>query len=145
LLPAFERLNDVRSRAVTWGKIADVFQARGQLDEALRIRQEEELPVYERLGDVRSRAVTLGQIAVALAARGDFKTAFAHLREAKEMFARLRMPRESEWVREWTVEVLEVLASRIGETEATEFAALFDANDGEAAHRFLQAHLGDGE
>ena len=38
-------------------------QARGQLDEALRIRQEEQLPVYERLGDVRSKAVTQGKIA----------------------------------------------------------------------------------
>jgi predicted Zn-dependent protease len=34
------------------GKIADVLQARGELEEALRIRREEELPVYERLGDV---------------------------------------------------------------------------------------------
>jgi hypothetical protein len=37
------------------GRIADILQARGQLDEALRIRQEEELPVYERLGDVRGQ------------------------------------------------------------------------------------------
>ena len=43
------------------GKIADILQARGELDEALRIRREEELPVYERLGDVRSEAVTQGQ------------------------------------------------------------------------------------
>ena len=41
------------------GKIADILQARGETDEALRIRQEEELPVYERLGDVRSRSVAL--------------------------------------------------------------------------------------
>ncbi|MFD2233224.1 CHAT domain-containing protein, partial [Phaeospirillum tilakii] len=46
---------DVRSRAVTMGKIADILQARGELDAALKIRQEEELPVYDRLGDVRSR------------------------------------------------------------------------------------------
>ena len=52
-LPVFERLGDVRSRAVTMGQIADILQARGELDEALRIRREEELPVYERLGDVR--------------------------------------------------------------------------------------------
>ena len=44
------------------GKIADILQARGQLDEALRIRQHEELPVYERLGDVRSKALTWWQI-----------------------------------------------------------------------------------
>ena len=53
----------MRARAVTLGQIADVLQARGQLDEALRIRQEEELPVYERLGDVQARALWyIGQI-----------------------------------------------------------------------------------
>ena len=45
-----------RSRAVTLGQIADVLAARGELDEALRIRREEQLPVYERLGDVPTRA-----------------------------------------------------------------------------------------
>ena len=45
-----ERLGDMRSRAVTQGRIADILQARGEFDEALRIRVEEELPVYERLG-----------------------------------------------------------------------------------------------
>jgi len=43
------------------GQIADILQARGEVDEALRIRREEELPVYERLGDVRSRAVTMAR------------------------------------------------------------------------------------
>jgi hypothetical protein len=52
------------------GKIADILQARGQLDEALRIYQEEELPVYERLGDVRAKAITMGKIAGILQARG---------------------------------------------------------------------------
>ena len=52
-LPVYERLGDVRSRAVTMGQIADILQSRGELDEALRIRREEQLPVYERLGDVR--------------------------------------------------------------------------------------------
>jgi hypothetical protein len=48
------------------GQIADILQARGDLDEALRIRREEELPVYERLGDVRGRSATLQWIASAL-------------------------------------------------------------------------------
>ena len=60
---------DDRSRAVTMGKIADILQSRGQLDDALRIRQEEELPVYDRLGDVRERAVAMGKIADILQAR----------------------------------------------------------------------------
>jgi tetratricopeptide (TPR) repeat protein len=73
-LPVYERLGDVRSRAVTMGKIADILQARGQLDEALKIRKEE-LPVYERLGDVRERTVTMGKIADILQARGQLDEA----------------------------------------------------------------------
>jgi tetratricopeptide (TPR) repeat protein len=60
-----------RSRAVTMGQIADILQQRGETDEALRIRQEEQLPVYERLGDVRERAVTMGKIADILQHRGE--------------------------------------------------------------------------
>jgi hypothetical protein len=55
--PSTSELGDVRNKAVTLGKIADVLETRGQLDEALLIRREEELPVYERLGDVR-KAIT---------------------------------------------------------------------------------------
>jgi tetratricopeptide (TPR) repeat protein len=86
----FERLGDVRSRAVTLGKIADILADRGDLDEALRIRREEELPVYERLGDVRSRAITLGQVADILAARGDLDEAL-HIWRKEELpvYARL--------------------------------------------------------
>jgi len=51
------------------------LQDRGQLDEALKIRNEEQLPVYERLGDVRSRAVTMGKIADILQARGQLDEA----------------------------------------------------------------------
>jgi hypothetical protein len=40
------------------GKIADVHQARGQLDEALRIRRRRSYPSIERLGDVHAKAVT---------------------------------------------------------------------------------------
>ena len=39
----FKEAGDERSAAVTMGRIADILQARGQLDEALRIRKEEEL------------------------------------------------------------------------------------------------------
>ena len=63
------------------GRIADVLQSRGQLDEALRIRREEELPVYERLGDQRSRAVTMGKIADVLESRGQLDEALRIRRE----------------------------------------------------------------
>jgi tetratricopeptide (TPR) repeat protein len=64
-----------REAAISAGFVADIFEARGQLDEALKIRNEEELPVYERLGDVRSRAVTTGKIADILQARGQLDEA----------------------------------------------------------------------
>ncbi|HWO23032.1 MAG TPA: metallophosphoesterase, partial [Kofleriaceae bacterium] len=63
--------HDDRDRALALGQIADVLADRGELDEALRIRREEELPVYERLGDVRARAITQGKIADVLADRGE--------------------------------------------------------------------------
>jgi len=64
-----------RERAIASGGIADILQARGELDEALRIRTEEQLSVYERLGDVRSRAVTQGKIADIKQARGELDEA----------------------------------------------------------------------
>ncbi|MDP2222742.1 MAG: tetratricopeptide repeat protein, partial [Hydrogenophaga sp.] len=72
------------SKAVTMGKIANILQARGQLDEALRIRQEEQLPVFERLGDVRSKAVTMGKIANILQARGQLDEAL-RIRQEHEL------------------------------------------------------------
>ncbi|RJF78404.1 CHAT domain-containing protein [Azospirillum cavernae] len=77
----FERLGDLRSRAVTLGRIADILTTRGESDETLRIRREELLPVYERLGDERSRAVTLGRIANILTTRGQTDEALRIRRE----------------------------------------------------------------
>ena len=52
------------------GEIADILQARGEIDEALRIRREEQLPVFDRLGDVREKSVTLHRIATTLLESG---------------------------------------------------------------------------
>ncbi|KYF81465.1 hypothetical protein BE11_36620 [Sorangium cellulosum] len=71
----YEQLGDVHGRAIALGDIADILEHRGQLDEALRIRQWEELPVYERLGDVSSRVITLGQIADIYQSRGQLDEA----------------------------------------------------------------------
>jgi tetratricopeptide (TPR) repeat protein len=77
----FTRLADERQATVASGRLADILQARGQLDEALAIRREKELPVYERLGDVRSLAITHGRIADILQARGQLDEALAIRRE----------------------------------------------------------------
>ena len=63
------------------GKIADILMTRGQLDDALKIRQEEQLPVFEQLGDVRERAATMAWIAHILWGRGDYDGALRTLRE----------------------------------------------------------------
>ena len=49
--------------------------ASGQRDEALRIRQQDELPVFERFDDVRAVAVTKGGIADILEASGELEDA----------------------------------------------------------------------
>ena len=68
-------------KAVAWGIVGDILEARGELDEALRIRQEEQLPVFERLGDIRSRTVTQGKIADIFQARGELDEALRLLQE----------------------------------------------------------------
>jgi len=48
----FDDAKDVRSRAVTMGKIADILAQRGETDEALRILTEECLPAARPTGDI---------------------------------------------------------------------------------------------
>jgi tetratricopeptide (TPR) repeat protein len=95
-LATFERLCEVEIRrdnkhqwAVARGSIADILQDRGELDEALRIRREEELPVYTRLGDVRSVAITQGKIAGILMQQGDLDGALALQEERLDTNRRL--------------------------------------------------------
>jgi tetratricopeptide (TPR) repeat protein len=100
-LPVYERLGDVRARAVTMGKIADVIEQRGELDEALRIRREEEIPVYERLGDARGLLVGRANMALIYLQRNqdsDRETARELLHLALEAAERLRIP-EAERIR----------------------------------------------
>jgi predicted negative regulator of RcsB-dependent stress response len=75
-------IGDEHSGAVIQGKIADILVRRGELDEALRIRREQELPVFTRLGAVREIAVTQGKIAKILANKGDLNGAL-ELHEAR--------------------------------------------------------------
>jgi len=69
-LSVYERLGAVRSRALTLGKIADVLQTRGELDEALRIRREDVLPVFERRGLARDLLRARRQLAKLYLRRG---------------------------------------------------------------------------
>jgi hypothetical protein len=83
-----------RSRAVTMGKVADLLEARGELDEALRIRREQ-LPVFERLGNVRELLVGRANLALNLLVRGrheDIPESAALLAMALRDARRLQIP-----------------------------------------------------
>jgi hypothetical protein len=85
------------------GQFADILQQRGQTDEALRIRREEQLPVYERLGDARSLLICGAKIARDLIVRGD-KNDHAEARRqldgAPAEARRMQLP-EEEWKATW--------------------------------------------
>ena len=84
VLPWFVKLNDLQQQAETQGRIADILQARGQLDDALNIWQDDVIPIFEKLGDVRSKAVTMGKIADILQARGQLDNAL-NIRQNHEL------------------------------------------------------------
>ncbi|MBL8540129.1 MAG: tetratricopeptide repeat protein, partial [Betaproteobacteria bacterium] len=88
-LPVYERLGDVREKAVTMGKIADILHDRGQLDEALRIRTEEQLPVYERLGDQEGIANVLWKIARVELGAQQYQEAYEHLARSYDILLKL--------------------------------------------------------
>ena len=94
-VPIRDKLGDLRGRTVTMGQIADIYQARGQLDEALRILREEELPVYEKLGARRDILVCEANIAMVLLERkrpGDPLEAERLLRRAQAEAEAMKLP-----------------------------------------------------
>jgi 3',5'-cyclic AMP phosphodiesterase CpdA len=92
---AFSGQPDQYRAALAGSVIADIFQARGELDEALRIRREVQLPVYERLGDVRSLLVGRANLAIGLVQRdgpGDRDEARSLLQWALDAAQKMQLP-----------------------------------------------------
>jgi len=56
-------------------ELAELHFGLGELDQALRVRREEELPALEQLGNARLKAVSMGRIADLLNAKGEFDEA----------------------------------------------------------------------
>jgi len=94
-LTAYQQLGDARSVAVTRGALADILQARGCLDDALRIRVEAELPVYRYLAEPRAEALTQVKIATIRAAQGHVEQAIALLRDQVRVYQQLGDIREA--------------------------------------------------
>ncbi|MCA9629529.1 MAG: ATP-binding protein, partial [Myxococcales bacterium] len=65
------RLSNERGIAHAKEKIADILQARGDLDRALQILENDVLPVHESTGNAREKAVTMGRVADIVRIRGD--------------------------------------------------------------------------
>ncbi len=74
----------VRQRLAWWDEVAELEKLRGNLDEALRIHEQEELPGYQRLDDAHDIALTLGRIADIFQIRGQLDEAL-RIREQEEL------------------------------------------------------------
>jgi hypothetical protein len=90
----FARLGDVRETAVTMGRIADIMEQRGELDEALQIHLKERLPMVVRLRDVDSIAHIRSSCAQLRLARShpspsEVQTAVDELRESFALLSEL--------------------------------------------------------
>ena len=85
VVPIYERLGDMRSKAIVLGGVADMHCVTGRrLADALRIHTEERLPVFRRLGEARLQAHVRGAIADVLYAAGRFDEAL-RLHETEEL------------------------------------------------------------
>lgn len=67
-------IGDARQQAMVACGLADVLERRGQLGDAVRLR-EDQVPVFEGIRDVRAMAVTQGKIADVHRVRGEFSAA----------------------------------------------------------------------
>ena len=85
VIPIYERLGDMRSKAIVLGGVADMHCVTGRrLADALRIHTEERLPVFRRLGEAHLLAYAQGRIADVLQAAGRFDEAI-HVRRTEEL------------------------------------------------------------
>lgn len=98
----FEAASEIREREdesaasaespdlVSQARVLDARAARlrseGELEQALRVRREQELPIYEQLGDTRAQTVVLGEIA-------DLLTAIGRTDEAGRVLEEQMLPR----------------------------------------------------
>lgn len=91
-------------RAMLLDELAGLLFRLGELDEALRIRRDEELPVYEKLGDVRERAVAQAKLGQCLLQKGETAQARALWNSAVADLSRMRLP-EAKTVQGWLTDL----------------------------------------
>jgi hypothetical protein len=101
-LPVYERLGDVRSKAVTQGKIADILEEKGQVEKAISIYEQNVLPAYEVLGDTRLLIVDKANLAMKYLKLSPPRRNEANqlLCEALQAAQQMRIP-EAEIIKNW--------------------------------------------
>jgi hypothetical protein len=80
-IAVYERLGDVRSRAVTLGEIAGILAGQGEIDEALKLHREN-ADTFGRLGDVRELLATQWSAAQIYLGQQDFERVAPLITEA---------------------------------------------------------------
>ncbi|MET7594812.1 tetratricopeptide repeat protein, partial [Streptomyces sp. NPDC005481] len=90
-LPTFERIGDTSSVAVTWSKIADILQQRGEVDEAFEL-QLKRLEVNEQLGDMDGIAAANWALAQIDLSRQDLDAAAPRLITSFQLLLQLQRP-----------------------------------------------------
>ncbi|MFD9066020.1 tetratricopeptide repeat protein, partial [Kitasatospora purpeofusca] len=90
-LPAFERIGDTREAAITWGKIADVLQQRGEVEAAVEL-QLKHLEVSEQLGDIEAIATANWNLARTDLDRQDRQAALPRLVTSFQHLLKLQRP-----------------------------------------------------
>jgi tetratricopeptide (TPR) repeat protein len=93
-LAIFDRLGDVRSRAITLGRIARIYTGKGDYDRALAMYQEA-LTAFERLGDVSQESLWSLFMAFALYQRsseGDLQSAIELMERSYGLAQQHRFP-----------------------------------------------------
>ena len=99
-------MDDQRRRAITWGRIADLHEDRGELDKAFHIRTKEQLPAFEELKDRRSIAITQGRIADIHQTRGRLDEALRiRTEEQLPAFEKLKDRRSIAITRGWIADI----------------------------------------
>jgi tetratricopeptide (TPR) repeat protein len=102
MLEIFQKLGDVRSRAVTQSDVADLLRTRGQYEEAERLYRDS-LEICRQIGDAQSTLALLARLGQLALDRGRRDEAVSLLQEAHQGF-------EAMGLTPWVVHVDELLA-----------------------------------
>ncbi|MBE9102485.1 tetratricopeptide repeat protein [Vacuolonema iberomarrocanum] len=87
-LDFYERIDDVRGKAITLSQMAGVIAQQGEVDRSLSLWQQS-LDILERIGDVRGKAATLNNMAGIIAQQGEVDRALSLWQQSLDILERI--------------------------------------------------------